>query len=227
MEFYQTLLSQGGTSHAQGENDFRRTVRTCTETSIRRSRKSASRRSIHKVLYDLAAVYHNPVLPSQAKRQHLVTGKRVLKDHIIQLTGIQTKNSYPQGLQMIEFYDEVTKKRLIFLTNNMKLATSTIAAILTSRWQAKLFFTWIKQNLRIKSFLGTCKNAVMTRIWVAMSHYLLLTHIKYQTKHDHSLLALSRLIRETLFWTNLLDIFTLKPERLLAYQDDTLQRSLF
>ncbi len=66
----------------------------------------------------------------------------------------------------------------------MKLAASTIAAIYKSRWQIELFFKWIKQNLKIKSFLGTSKNAVMTQIWVAMSYYLLLTYIKYQTKYD-------------------------------------------
>ena len=81
--------------------------------------------------------------------------------------------------------------------------------------QIELFFKWIKQNLKIKSFLGTSKNAVMTQIWVAMSYYLLLTYIKYQTKYAHSLLTLSRLIRETLFERkNLIDILTLKPERL-------------
>ena len=151
--------------------------------------------------------------------QHPVSGKGVRKDHMILLAGPRTKNYYPKELRMIEFYDEETKKHLTFLTNNMKLAASTIAAIYKSRWQIELFFKWIKQNLKIKSFLGTSKNAVMTQIWVAMSYYLLLTYIKYQTKYAHSLLTLSRLIRETLFERkNLIDILTLKPERLLAVQ---------
>ncbi len=126
--------------------------------------------------------------------QHQVSGKGVLKDQMILLTGPRTKNYYSKELRMIEFYDEETKKHLIFLTNNMKLAASTIATIYKSRWQIELFFKWIKQNLKIKSFLGTSKNAVMTQIWVAMSYYLLLTYIKYQTKYAHSLLTLSRLI---------------------------------
>jgi len=160
--------------------------------------------------------------------QHPVSGKGVLKDQMILLTGSRTKNYYPQELRMIEFYDEETKKHLIFLTNNMKLAASTIATIYKSRWQIELFFKWIKQNLKIKSFLGTSKNAVMTQIWVAMSYYLLLTYIKYQTKYAHSLLTLSRLIRETLFERkNLIDILTLKPERLLAVQDEHIQGALF
>ncbi len=160
--------------------------------------------------------------------QHPVSGKGVLKDQMILLTGTRTKNYYPKELRMIEFYDEETKKHLTFLTNNMKLAASTIAAIYKSRWQIELFFKWIKQNLKIKSFLGTSKNAVMTQIWVAMSYYLLLTYIKYQTKYAHSLLTLSRLIRETLFERkNLIDILTLKPERLLAVQDELIQGALF
>jgi hypothetical protein len=160
--------------------------------------------------------------------QHPVSGKGVRKDQTILLTGTRTKNYYPKELRMIEFYDEETKKHLTFLTNNMKLAASTIAAIYKSRWQIELFFKWIKQNLKIKSFLGTSKNAVMTQIWVAMSYYLLLTYIKYQTKYTHSLLTLSRLIRETLFERkNLIDILTLKPERLLAVQDEPIQRALF
>ena len=160
--------------------------------------------------------------------QHPVSGKGVLKDQMILLTGPRTKNYYSKELRMIEFYDEETKKHLIFLTNNMKLAASTIATIYKSRWQIELFFKWIKQNLKIKSFLGTSKNAVMTQIWVAMSYYLLLTYIKYQTKYAHSLLTLSRLIRETLFERkNLIDILTLKPERLLAVQDEYIQGALF
>ena len=160
--------------------------------------------------------------------QHPVSGKGVRKDQTILLTGTRTKNYYPKELRMIEFYDEKTQKHLTFLTNNMKLAASTIATIYKSRWQIELFFKWIKQNLKIKSFLGTSKNAVMTQIWVAMSYYLLLTYIKYQTKYTHSLLTLSRLIRETLFERkNLIDILTLKPERLLAVQDEPIQRTLF
>jgi hypothetical protein len=160
--------------------------------------------------------------------QHPVTGKGVRKDQTILLTGTRTKHHYSKELRMIEFYDEETKKHLTFLTNNMKLAASTIAAIYKSRWQIELFFKWIKQNLKIKSFLGTSKNAVMTQIWVAMSYYLLLTYIKYQTKYAHSLLTLSRLIRETLFERkNLIDILTLKPERILAVQDEPIQGVLF
>jgi hypothetical protein len=163
-----------------------------------------------------------------ATGQHPVSGKGVRKDQTILLKGPRTKNYYQKELRLIEFYDEETKKHLTFLTNNRKLAASTIAAIYKSRWQIELFFKWIKQNLKIKSFLGTSKNAVLTQIWVAMSYYLLLTYIKFQTKYGHSLLTLSRIIREMLFERkNLIDILTLKPERLLAVQDEPIQGALF
>jgi hypothetical protein len=160
--------------------------------------------------------------------QHPISGKGVRKDQTILLNGPRTKKYYRKNLRLIEFYDEETKKHLTFLTNNAKLAASTIAAIYKSRWQIELFFKWIKQNLKIKSFLGTSKNAVLTQIWVAMSYYLLLTYIKYQTKYGNSLLTLSRMIRDMLFERkNLIDILTLKPERLLSVQDEPLQGALF
>lgn len=160
--------------------------------------------------------------------QHHIKGKGVIKDLTICLQGQKTKELYPQNLRLIEFYDEETKKTLIFLTNNFVLAASTIAQIYKSRWQIELFFKWIKQNLKIKSFLGTSKNAVMTQIWVAMCYYLLLMYIRYQTKYAHGLLRLSRVIRETLFdRKTLIDILTLKPERLRMFQDEPLQATLF
>ena len=160
--------------------------------------------------------------------QHPVSGKGVRSDQTIRLNGPRTRELYSKELRLIEFYDEETQKNLVFLTNYFKLAATTIAKIYKSRWQIELFFKWIKQNLKIKSFLGTSKNAVLTQIWVAMSYYLLLSYIKYQTRYAHSLLNLSRVIREVLFDRKaLIDILTLKPDRLLAFQDEPLQGTLF
>lgn len=160
--------------------------------------------------------------------QHPVSGKGVLSDETISLSGIKTKTLYPKDLRLIRYYDEERQKILTFLTNNFKLAARTIARIYKSRWQIELFFKWIKQNLKIKSFLGTSKNAVLTQIWIAMCYYLLLTYIKYQTKYGYSLLQLSRVIREMLFERKaLIDILTLKPERLLAVRNAPMQGALF
>lgn len=160
--------------------------------------------------------------------QHLISNKRVLSDERISLQGPQTRTKYSKELRLISYYDEEREKTLTFLTNNFKLAATTIAQIYKSRWQIELFFKWIKQNLKIKSFLGTSKNAVMTQIWVAMCYYLLLTYIKYQTKYSFSLLQLSRVIREMLFERKaLIDILTLKPDRLKINGDAPIQGALF
>jgi hypothetical protein len=160
--------------------------------------------------------------------QHPITGKKVLSDERIALQGMLTKAKYRKDLRLIRYHDEERQKMLTFLTNNFKLAASTIAQIYKSRWQIELFFKWIKQNLKIKSFLGTSKNAVMTQIWVAMCYYLLLTYIKYQTKYGFSLLQLSRVIREMLFERKaLIDILTLKPDKLKMRREEAIQGALF
>lgn len=160
--------------------------------------------------------------------QHPAKGKGILSDERIVLQGPLTKTYYPEALRMVRLHDAERNKTLVFLTNNFKLAASTIAQIYKSRWQIELFFKWIKQNLKIKSFLGTSKNAVLTQVWVAMCYYLLLSYIKYQTKYGNSLLQLSRVIRETLFERKtLIDILTLRSDRLLAAHEHGLQGALF
>ena len=74
----------------------------------------------------------------------------------------------PIPLRRIVYRDIDTGKQYIFLTNHFKLAAKTIADVYKARWQVELFFKWIKQNLKIKSFVGTSKNAVMTQIWIAL-----------------------------------------------------------
>jgi IS4 transposase len=74
------------------------------------------------------------------------------------------------------------------MTNNFQLSAKTIAQIYKARWDIELFFKWIKQNLKIKTFLGTSPNAVMIQIWTALIYYLLLAYIKYQTRYQYTLL---------------------------------------
>ncbi|MGD0887472.1 MAG: transposase [Thermodesulfovibrionales bacterium] len=161
--------------------------------------------------------------------QHPLSSKRVLSDELISLQGPMTKSRYSKQRRVIKYYDEERQKTLTFLTNNIKLADATIARIYQwSRWQIELFFNRIKQNLKIKSFLGTSKNAVMTQIWVAMCYYLLLTHIKYQIKYGFSLLQFSRVIREMLFERKaLIDILTLNRGRLKMGREEPIQAALF
>jgi hypothetical protein len=145
--------------------------------------------------------------------------KNIIADQEIILPSIFRSQGYRDKLRMITFYDPETKKTLNFITNNFKLAASTIAAIYKARWQIELFFKWIKQNLEIKSFLGTTKNAVLTQVWVAMCYYLLLAYIKYQTKFKYALLELNRLIKETLMERlALIDLLSLNSKKLNKFK---------
>ncbi len=154
--------------------------------------------------------------------------KGVIWDKTICLTGYYQKKDYPENMRLIKYKDKETKKILIFLTNNFHLSAYTIAQIYKSRWDIELFFKWIKQNLKIKSFLGTSKNAVLSQIWVAMCYYLLLTYIKYQTKYSYSLLELTRLLSEALFIRrNLIDLLSLNTKLLKRIRDPVVQLSLF
>ena len=108
-------------------------------------------------------------------------------DQTIEFTGTQTAKKCPTQLRRIGYKDAVTGRRYVFLTNNFKLSAKTIADIYKARWQVELFFKWIKQNHKIKSFIGTSKNAVLTQIWIELCVYLLLAFIKFQSKLHKSM----------------------------------------
>jgi hypothetical protein len=134
----------------------------------------------------------------------------VLKDEKIALILDKAEQKYPENLRKVTYYDKVHDHTYEFFTNNFDLSAKTIADIYKDRWQIELFFKWIKQHLKIKTFLGTSKNAVLSQIWTAMIYYLILSYIKFQTKFKKSLLQLSRLIQETLLQKiSLIDILSL------------------
>ena len=122
----------------------------------------------------------------------------ITSDQIIRLNGTKAAHC-PTPLRRVGFKDPVTKIHYAFLTNNFKLSAKTIAQIYKSRWQIELFFKWIKQNLKIKAFLGTSKNAVLTQIWIAMCVYLLLAFLKFQSQTASSLQKLLRQLQLNLF----------------------------
>lgn len=127
-----------------------------------------------------------------------LSGKGVLKDERIAFALPEAQKSYPDDLRLITYYDEKNDKMYEFLTDHFKLSALNIAEIYKRRWDIKLFFKWIKQNLKIKTFLGTSKNAVMTQIWIAMTYFLLLAWIKFQSNFKGSMLELTRMIKEVL-----------------------------
>jgi hypothetical protein len=107
-------------------------------------------------------------------------------DQTIILTGPKTSKAYPVPLRRISFCDPETEKRFVFLSNNFLLPALTIARIYKCRWQVELFFKWIKQNLRIKTFYGTSPNAVKTQVWIAISVYVLVAIVRKELKLDTS-----------------------------------------
>lgn len=151
-----------------------------------------------------------------AGQQEVPKNRGVLFDYSIRLRGYHARLNYPATLRLVGFVDKETGEEFVFLTNHMGFGATTIAEIYKSRWQIELFFKWIKQNLKIKTFLGASFNAVMTQIWVAMIYYLMLAYVKYQTRCRHSMTELSRILRETLMQRiGLIDILSLKPDSLI------------
>ena len=132
-------------------------------------------------------------------RRPVRSGIGLTSDQTIEFTGVQTAKKCPIRLRRIGYRDPETGKHYVFLTNHFKLTAKTIADIYKSRWQIELFFRWIKQNLKIKSFVGTSKNAVMTQIWIALCVYLILAYIKFQSKLSKSMQQILRLLQLNLF----------------------------
>lgn len=120
-------------------------------------------------------------------------------DQIGILTGYFSKKHYPEKIRRIGYLDAETNKRLIFLTNHMKLPAKIIADLYKSRWLVELFFKWIKQHLRIKAFYGTSENAVKTQIWIAISVYVLIAIIKKKLNLKLSLYTILQILSVALF----------------------------
>jgi hypothetical protein len=123
----------------------------------------------------------------------------LISDQTIVLTGPKSKSDYPEYLRRVRFYDRENDRRLTFLTNNFLLPALTIAELYKLRWQVGLFFRWIKQNLRIKSFYGTSENAVRTQIWVAITVYALVAIIKKRLALEHPLYTFLQILSVTAF----------------------------
>lgn len=146
---------------------------------------------------------------SITKRRKVDRSTGLTSDQTVEFTGFYASKHCPIPLRRVGYRDAQTGKHYVFITNNFSLSASTIAKIYKSRWQIELFFKWIKQNLKIKSFMGTSKNAVMTQIWIALCVYLLLAYIKFTSKTSKSMQQIIRLLHTNLFekWT-LSDLIT-------------------
>jgi len=167
-------------------------------------------------LYTLTQASSNFVIRAKKNLQfkrvysHVIDKTSGLRcDQTIILTGTKTSMQYPEKLRRIVYYDIKKDKRLTFLTNNFMLPALTIAQLYKQRWQVELFFKWIKQHLRIKSFFGTSQNAVKTQIWIAISVYVLVSIIKKRLDIDKSLYTILRFLRKCLYYKHFLKHLTI------------------
>ena len=153
--------------------------------------------------------------------------KGVICDHTVILTGLSSSAAYPKTLRRIHYYDSETEKHFNFLTNNFVCSAQTIADLYRYRWQIELFFKWIKQHLRIKTFYGTSENAVKTQIWIAVSVYVLVAIIKKRLNIETSLYNILQVLSLTLFEKiplfQLLDNSNNNP----MFIEDSIQLNLF
>jgi hypothetical protein len=126
-----------------------------------------------------------------------ITGLRC--DQTIRLNGFYAWQDYPAALRRVGYFDLETNKKFVFLTNNFSLPALTVAQLYKCRWQIEIFFKWIKQYLRIKTFFGTTENAVKTQIWIAISVYVLVAIIKKELQIELSLGEILQILSIVLF----------------------------
>jgi putative transposase len=135
-------------------------------------------------------------------------GSGIISDETIRYNSKKNKARKLKPIRKIVFLDAETGKEFTFITNHFRWSANTIAGIYKQRWQVELFFKWIKQNLKIKSFIGTSMNAVITQIMVALCVHLILAWMKFTFSLKHSLMQILRLLQLNLFVRrNLMEIF--------------------
>jgi transposase len=151
----------------------------------------------------------------------------VLRDEHILLTGRYTKTHYPATLRRIEFFDAKGNRTLVFLTNHFELDALQIAQLYKSRWQVELFFKWIKQNLRIKAFVGNSANAVKTQIWTAICAYVLVAIVKKRLQLTATLHTILQVLSLSLFDRIPINLLLLKAVKIDDDFEPSEQFSLF
>jgi len=125
--------------------------------------------------------------------------RSIVADQLITLNVYYSKQHYPYPLRRIELWDDTKKESIVLLTNHMTFGATTIAAIYKDRWQIEVFFKTIKQNLKIKTFVGTSANALMIQIWIALITILLLKYMMFRSQFGWSLSNLIAMLRYNLF----------------------------
>jgi hypothetical protein len=140
------------------------------------------------------------------EKRSLPQHSNIIADQVIRFTGPQTSLKYPGLLRLVEVWDEENKQEIELLTNHLHFGATTISQIYKDRWEIELFFKVLKQNLKIKTFVGTTPNALKTQIWTALIAILLIRYLQFRSKYNLPLCRLVALLRLNLFsYRNLWD----------------------
>lgn len=126
-------------------------------------------------------------------------GRNILKDQTIELVEYYSRKKYPYKLRRIEVWDKERERVIVLITNHHEFGATTISSIYKDRWQIEIFFKTIKQNLKIKTFVGTSSNALMIQIWTALIAILVLKYLKFRSSFNWSLSNLVAMLRYNLF----------------------------
>jgi len=142
--------------------------------------------------------------------------RNIIKDQLIEYTGYESIKKCPHTLRRVEVWDAENDRIIVLLTNHLTFGATTIASIFKDRWQIEIFFKTIKQNLKIKTFVGTSRNALLTQIWTALIAILVLKYLKFRSTLGWSLSNLVAMLRYNLFtyralWTWLDNPFETPP----------------
>jgi IS4 transposase len=133
------------------------------------------------------------------ERRRVPLNRNILSDEIIRLTGVRASQKCPYLLRRVVVWDRHNDRKIVLLTNHLKFGATTIANIYKDRWQIELFFKALKQNLKIKTFIGTTENALRIQIWTALLALLLLKWLHYLSRASWSFSNLASLLRLNLF----------------------------
>jgi hypothetical protein len=133
------------------------------------------------------------------EKREVPDNRNIIKDQLIELTGYESIKKCPYTLRRVEVWDEENERIIVLWTNHLTFGATTVASIYKDRWQIEVFFKTIKQNLKIKTFVGTSRNALLTQIWTALIAILMLKYLKFRSTLGWSLSNLVAMLRYNLF----------------------------
>jgi hypothetical protein len=155
------------------------------------------------------------------------TTGNVLRDQLVQFNGVQAQKNCPHILRRVVVWDEKNEREIVLLSNHLKFGANTLSAIYKDRWQIELFFKALKQNLKIKTFVGTSENALRIQIWTALIAMLLIKYLQFKSKFQWSLSNLVAFLRWNLFTYRDLWEWIDRPFDVHPFQQDSVQYRLW